>query len=141
MPARAAHARAHERYGETYDQESQRLASTESWQRIEKKDRDDILQRLHIEMAPTEATGTEQEVLDTPGSRLSRWLAHAYIGPPQLFAHARAAADKLVEPEIRHIKLDGATLRTPEDVAAWIDRTKQDLLNQVKQVPSRSGEE
>ena len=56
---------------------------------------------------------------------------------PQLFADSRAAADKLVEPKIRHITLEGATLRTPEDVAAWIDRTKQDLLNQVKQGPVR----
>ena len=65
-----------------------------------------------------------------PPRRFSRTLAL-----PQLFAHARTAADKLVEPEIRHIKLEGATLRTPEDVAGWIDRTNQDLLRQVKQGP------
>ena len=58
---------------------------------------------------------------------------------PQLFVHARAAADKLVEPKIRHIKLQAATLRTSEDVAAWIDRTNQDLLNQVKQGPIAIG--
>ena len=137
--ARAALARAHECYGETFDQEWQRLARTESWQRIAQEDRDDILQRLHIEMAPTEATGTEQEVLDTldrvslDGWRTSTWAL------PQLFAHARAAADKLVEPKIRHIKLEGATLRTPEDVAAWIDSTNEDLLNQVKQGPIAIG--
>ena len=137
--ARAALARAHERYGETYDQEWRRLASTESWQRIEQEDRDDILQRLHIEMAPTEATGTEQEVLDTLDRvSLDGWRTRT-LALPQLFAHARAAADKLVEPKIRHIKLEGATLRTPEDVAAWIDSTNEDLLKQVKQGPIAIG--
>ena len=136
---RAALAHAHERYGETYDQESQRLAGTESWQRIDPKDRDDILQRLHIEMPPTAATGTEQEILDTlERVSLDGWRTRT-LALPQLFADARAAADKLVEPKIRHIKLEAATLRTPEDVAAWIDRTNQDLLNQVKQGPIAIG--
>ena len=136
---RAALARAHERYGETYGQESQRLVNTESWQRIEQQDRGDILQRLHIEMAPTGATGTEQEVLDTLDRvSLDGWRTRT-LALPQLFAHARAAADKLIEPKIRHIKLEGATFRTPEDVATWIDRTNQDLLNHVKQGPIAIG--
>ena len=137
--ARAALARAHECYGETYDQEWQRLARAESWQRIEQEDRDDILQRLHIEMRPTGATGTEQEILDTlVRVPLDGWRTRT-LALPQLFAHARVAADKLVEPKIRHVKLQGATLRTPDDVAAWIDRTNQDLLNQVKQGPIAIG--
>ena len=136
---RAALTRARERYGETYDQESRRLASTESWQRIEQKDRDDILQRLHVEMVPMGATGTEQEILDTlERVSLDGWRTRT-LALPQLFADARAAADKLVEPEIRHVKLEGTTLRTPEDVAAWIDRTNQDLLNQVRQGPIAIG--
>ena len=136
---RAALARARERYGETYDQESRRLASTESWQRIEQKDRDDILQRLHVEMVPMGATGTEQEILDTlERVSLDGWRTRT-LALPQLFAHARAAADKLVEPKIRHVKLPAATLRTPEDVAVWIDRANQDLLNQVRQGPIAIG--
>ena len=48
---RAALAQAHEHYCETYEQEWQRLARTESWQRIEPKERDDILQRHRIVQA------------------------------------------------------------------------------------------
>ncbi len=136
---RTALAHAHERYGEIYDEESQRLASAESWRWIENRDSDAILQRLHIEMPPAGATGTEQEILDTlERVSLDGWRTRT-LALPQLFAHARAAADKLVEPKIRHIKLEAATLRTPEDVAAWIDRTNQDLLNQVRQGPIAIG--
>lgn len=54
---------------------------------------------------------------------------------PQLFAEARAQADKLVEPKTRHIKLDSATLRTEEEVRAWAAKTEQSLIEQVKQGP------
>ena len=90
-------------------------------------------------MPPTAATGTEQEILDTlERVSLDGWRTRT-LALPQLFADARAAADKLVEPKIRQIKLEAATLRTPEDVAAWIDRANQDLLNQVKQGPIAIG--
>ena len=54
---------------------------------------------------------------------------------PQLFAEARIQADKLVEPKTHHVKLGGATLRTPEDVKTWVAKTEQDLLEQLKQGP------
>ena len=79
------------------------------------------------------------EILDTlERVSLDGWRTRT-LALPQLFAHARAAADKLVEPKIRHVKLPAATLRTPEDVAAWIDRTNQDLLNQIRQGPIAIG--
>ena len=54
---------------------------------------------------------------------------------PQIFAEARIQADKLVEPKIHHVKLDSATLRTPEEVKAWVTKTEQELLEQLKQGP------
>ena len=136
---RVALAHAQKSYGETYESESQRLANTENWQRIEQKNRDAILQRLHIELAPSEDTGTEEEIIATLDRvPLDGWRTRT-LALPQLFAHARVAADKLVEPKIRHVKLEGATLRTLDDVAAWIDRTNKDLLNQVKQGPIAIG--
>ena len=132
---RTALAHAREHYAATYDQESRRLARAESWQRIKQEKREDILRQLHVEKAATGATGTEQEVLDSLDRiSLDGWRTRT-LALPQLFAHARAAADTLVEPKIRHIKLEGATLRTPEDVAAWIDRTNQSLLHQIQHGP------
>ena len=54
---------------------------------------------------------------------------------PQLFASARSQADKLLEPETRHVKLASDTLRTEDDVRAWARKTEQELVEQVKQGP------
>ena len=54
---------------------------------------------------------------------------------PQLFAEARIQADKLVEPKTRHVKLGSATLRTPEEVKAWVAKTEQELLEHLAQGP------
>ena len=81
------------------------------------------------------ATGTEREVLESLDRiSLDNWRTRT-AALPQWFAQARAAADRLVEPEIRHHKLAGATLRTREDVRAWIETTERELLNQVEQGP------
>ena len=128
-------AESQKRYDETYGEELKRLEETESWRRIERKDRDAIFARLRISKATTGATGTEQEVLESlERISLDGWRTRI-AALPSLFAQARAEADKLVEPEVRHVKLESPTLRTAEDVDAWVRKTEQDLLKQVEQGP------
>ena len=132
---RTALAQSQKRYDETYDEEQKRLEKTESWQRIEAKNRQEILARLRIEKISKGATGTEREVLESlERIPLDGWRTRI-AALPGLFAEARAQADKLVEPEIRHLKLESPTLRTAEDVNAWVKKTEQDLLQQVEQGP------
>ncbi|MCY3759978.1 MAG: BREX system P-loop protein BrxC [Gemmatimonadetes bacterium] len=128
-------AESQKRYDETYGVELKRLEETESWQRIEQKDRGAIFARLRISKATTGATGSEQEVLESlERISLDGWRTRT-AALPHLFAQARAEADKLVEPEIRHVKLESRTLRTAEEVDAWVRKTEQDLLRQVEQGP------
>ena len=123
------------RYEETYDEELKRLEGTEGWRRIEQTDRDAIFARLHISKASTGATGSEQEVLESlERISLDGWRTGT-AALPRRFAEARAEADRLVEPKIRHVRLESPTLRTTEDVNGWVRKTEQDLLQQVKQGP------
>ncbi len=79
--------------------------------------------------------GTEQEVLDSLGcTSLGGWRTRT-AALPQLFAEACAQADKLVELETRHVKLDSAALRTEEDERAWAAKTERSLIEQVKHGP------
>ena len=85
--------------------------------------------------SPKGTTGTEQEVLESVERiSLDAWRTHT-AALPQLFADARMQADKLIEPKTHHVKLGSATLRTPEEVKAWIAKTEQELLDQLKQGP------
>ena len=132
---RLALAQAEKHYSEIYDEKWHRLEAAESWQKIDQADRDRILKGLHIEKVTKGATGTEQEVLESL-ERISfdAWRTRT-AALPQLFADARVQADKIVEPKTHHVKLDSATLRSPEEVKAWVAKTEQDLLDRLKQGP------
>ena len=132
---RAALADAEDRHARTYDEEWQRLSSAESWQTIEPKAREGILGRLRIAKATKGATGTEQEVLQSlERISLDGWRTRT-AALPRLFADARAEADRLVEPAVRHVKLASSTLRSPEDVKEWVEATERDLLDRIRHGP------
>ena len=122
-------------YAGAFRGEEERLENAASWRTIEQAQRDDILRRLHIAEATVGATGTEQEVLNAlDEASLEDWRTRT-AALPQLFASARSQADKLVEPETRHVKLASGTLRTEDDVRAWARKTEQELVEKVKQGP------
>ena len=132
---RAALAGAETRHAEVYDEEWQRLSSAESWRKIGQEARDGILGRLRVEKASKGASGTEQEVLESLDRiSLDGWRTRT-AALPQLFAAARAEADRLVEPAVRHVKLASPTLRTPEDVKGWVEATERDLLDRLRDGP------
>jgi hypothetical protein len=132
---RTALAEAEKHYAEVFEEESARLESAESWQKVDPSDRDRILKSLNIARATKGSTGTEQEVLESlQRISLDAWRTRT-AALPQLFAEARIQADKLVEPKTHHVKLGSATLRTPEEVKAWVTKTEQELLEQLKHGP------
>ena len=132
---RAALAEAESHHAQTYEEEWTRLSNAESWKKIEQENRDAILGRLRIAKATKGATGTEQEVLESLDRvSLDGWRTRT-AALPQLFADARAEADRLVEPKIRHVKLASPALRTPQDVKEWVEETERELLDRIKQGP------
>lgn len=127
--------RCEKRFREIYGREKERLEEAGSWQEIEQKEREAILAQFRIEESSKGAIGTEREVLESLDRiSLDGWRTRT-AALPQLFADARAQADRLVEPKIRHVKLSSATLRTAEEVKAWADKTEEDLLDQIRQGP------
>ncbi|MYA79924.1 MAG: hypothetical protein F4X39_05285 [Acidobacteriia bacterium] len=132
---RVALVQAESAYSETFEAQWERLSAAESWRKIDQADRDRILEILHIEKVSKGATGAEQEVLASlQRISLDGWRTRT-AALPQLFADARIQADKLVEPKTHHIKLASATLRTPDEVKAWVAKTERELLEKIKQGP------
>ena len=133
---RTALTQAEQAYEETYGTERQRLEGSESWLRIDDRERRNILAELRLgEKASTGQTGTEAEILASLDHiSLEAWRTRT-AALPQLFAEARVAADRLLEPTIRHVKLTSSTLRTPADVKSWIESTERKLQSQVLEGP------
>ena len=128
-----------ERHAATYEDKRQRLEAFDGWQRVEHEARAEILSRLRRAKASAGATGTQEEVLESLGRiSLDAWRTRT-AALPQLFAQAKVEAYRLVEPKIRHLKLGSATLRTSEEVRAWIEKTERELLEQIRQGPIAIG--
>ncbi|RLI52846.1 MAG: hypothetical protein DRP09_17085, partial [Candidatus Thorarchaeota archaeon] len=54
---------------------------------------------------------------------------------PQQFARAAVAAARLLEPKAQRVHLASGTLKTEQDVKAWLTRTEKDLLEKIKNGP------
>ena len=87
---------------------------------VEQEARDKILAPLHIAKVFTGTTGTEGEVLESLGRiSLDGWRMRN-TALPQLFAQGKEKADRLGEPNVRHVRFGSGTLRTPDEVSAWM---------------------
>ena len=132
---RSALAQAESDYGQAFDSQMESLENSESWKVLDADDRSAIFAKARLNRADKGATGTEVEVLDSL-ERISlddwRTLTAAL---PQLFAQAQTEADKRYEPQVRHVKIERATLRTSEEVTAWVDKMAQKLGEEVAKGP------
>jgi hypothetical protein len=54
---------------------------------------------------------------------------------PARFGRLRESAAKLLEPETQVVELPHDTLRTTEDVEAWVEKVKQKLMEQIRKGP------
>lgn len=122
-------------YANVYETELGALQASDSWQKIDAKDRTAILSRVGLQKLDKGPVGTEQEVLASLDKiSLDTWSTKAAALPHQ-FAEARVQAAKLLEPTTQYLKLDSQTLRTPEDVEAWLNDARQKLLAKLKAGP------
>ena len=132
---RGALAAAEAEHLRVFEAQSEVLERVASWQTIEPSVRARILTERGAVASTKGSTGTEQEVIESLSrTPLAIWRTRT-AALPQLFAEARMEADRLVEPQVRHIKLDSGPLRSPEDARAWLAETKKRLLEELKKGP------
>ena len=97
--------------------------------------RDRILKERGVVATTKGSIGTEQEVIDSLSrTPLETWRTRT-AALRQLFAEARMEADRLVEPKVRHIKLDSGPLRSPEEAKVWLAETERRLLEELEKGP------
>jgi hypothetical protein len=125
----------HKQYADTHGAQLKSLAATEAWQKIGEADRQRILGEEGIRAVPAVAVGTDEELLRTLDSTpLASWRdkADALAGR---FANAATKAAKLLEPKTQRVHLSSGTLRTEDEVQAWITQKQDELVAKLKDGP------
>jgi len=131
VAARAAFAE-HE---STYKDAMAALTASDDWKKINAEHRERILVDEGIDALAAMAVGTEADLVRTlEQTSLPAWKTKT-DALPQQFTRAAMTAAKLLEPTTQRVHLSSGTLKTEQEVKAWVDATEKDLVAKLKDGP------
>ena len=132
---RAAVTAAHAEYEKTYNEQMAALTASDNWKKLEADQQKQILAAEGIDTLPVLAVGSEADLIRTlEQTSLPAWKTRS-DALPQQFARAAMAAAKLLEPKTQRVHLTSGTLKTEQEVKAWLAGTEKDLLAKLKTGP------
>ena len=120
-------------HGETFQREKEKLESNAVWKSLPETKRAEILAAQSIQNPTPVDTGSNLlDILSTAnlGARIDRVAAL-----PTRFQKALNTAIQEAEPKASKVYVTSATLKTPQEVDAWLEETKAALLAGLKKGP------
>jgi hypothetical protein len=132
---RGALKNAHAATSESFDREMAALEENPNWKKIKEADRGRLLQEAQLTAPKELSVGNDDALLSELSERsLAVWAATS-DALPERFRQAALAAARLLEPKTQSVKLKSGTLKTSEDVKAWLGETETDLIGRLKKGP------
>lgn len=124
-----------EAYTELYRTELERLEAMEAWRRLTPGQEADILRRQGIAGIPEVRVGTDEELLASLEEiSLEDWVTRR-DALPERFAKALEEAAKLLEPKAKRVNLPSATIRTEEELRAWLKQVEMKVREHLSKGP------
>lgn len=122
-------------YDVVFKKQMQLLEANDNWKKLKAAQHKEILAGAGIAVAPKLDMGDDEALLSClEACPLDSWKVKT-TALPQQFIQALLAATKLLEPKAQHVHLVSATLKTPEDVKAWLAEKEKELLAHIKKGP------
>jgi len=126
-----------EAYADLYRTEREKLEGTEVWKRLTPEQQAKILERQGIAGINEVRVGTEEELLASLEEiSLADWATRR-DALPRRFSNALEEAAKLLEPKAVRVTLPSATIRTEEELLAWLKEVEGKLREQLSKRPVR----
>ncbi|MCC6224163.1 MAG: BREX system P-loop protein BrxC [Thermoleophilia bacterium] len=111
------------------------LEGAQGWSKLEKAQREQILEHNDLLDPPELSIGTDEELLDS----LDRMGLGAWAGKvrevPTALEEAMLAVARELEPTARPVQLPRATLKEPDDVEKYVDGVRAQLESEIKDGP------
>ena len=132
---RGALKKAHAATKEVYDGEMASLEESPNWKKTKKSDQERLLKEAGIAEVGDLAIGDDGALMTALSERsLAVWSATA-DALHERFRQAALAAAKLMEPKTQSVRLKSGTLKTAEEVKAWVEEIEVELLAKLKKGP------
>ena len=124
-------------YDTQHQQGMQRLETDENWAQLEPEQRNSLLSAQHLTIAskPDIQVGSTKEILDTLSRISLSALADRVAAMPSRFDTVLVGAAEMMEPEVQFISVPRRTIKTPEDVDAWLKNAKEIIEVAMKNGP------
>ena len=120
-----------DRYNEAVRRALDSVSADANWQALDEDQRRDLLTRHELVELSSPPLGTPDEVLRAVESRpLSSWgdrVAAVEVRVGQV----RETAAKILEPAAYRTRVPAATLKTPQDVDAYVDDLRKQLMDEL----------
>ena len=126
---------AHERLRSERDREVTELEKSDEWQKLQPGDRARILVSNGLGTIPDLAIGTDQALMDCLDDAGLQERNDRILALRTRIAHTREDAALLLAPKAVTVRPTPATLSSREDVEAYIEQLREQLLAQVDEHP------
>jgi hypothetical protein len=128
---RAALGAALARWKETYEAGLAGLAATTAWQKIDEKQRAEILAAHGLQALPAIHVGSVSDLLSTlDASPLANWENKIAALPPQI-EQAHLDAARLLAPQAVRLQIPAATLHSAEEADVYLKDLRQRIMTYI----------
>jgi hypothetical protein len=124
-------------YRLNHDKGMSRLKEDTNWQQLSPEQRNELLaeQKLTLSDAPTIKLASTDEVLATLERMSLSALADRVAAMSSRFDAVLVAAAELMEPEAQFVKLPSRTIKTDQEIEAWLNDARNTIENALKNGP------
>ena len=124
-------------YQKDHENGMNRLRKDEIWKQLEPEQRNELLseQMLTETAKPKIDVQTTDKVLITLSKSSLSMLTDRVAAMPSRFDKVLEAAAILMEPEVKFIKIPRRTLKTENDIDAWVKEVKNQLITALEKGP------
>lgn len=124
-----------ESFVQEYQQQKQQLENNSNWEKLTEQKQQQILNNRDLNEPETIAVNTVDEVIDSLEScSIERWNDRTQAQSSK-FDASRLEAAKLLEPKVQQIKLPHRTLKSEEEIKAWLAEVETQMMNDIQNGP------
>lgn len=126
-----------EAYKASWDAGFERLEKDVNWSKLDPEQRHALLrpQNLTEATSPKIELGSQDEILQTLNTISVSALGDRVAALPSRFDKVIQEAAKLMEPKAQFLSLSSATLKTEDEIDAWVEQAREQLKQAVKNGP------
>lgn len=127
----------HGEYGSRHAEGLKRLADDRNWQQLEHEQRYHLMsaQLLHESARPKVEVQSTSDVLTTLDSCALSMFSDRVAALPARFDNVASSAAELCEPQAQFVQVPRRTLKSEDEIEAWVDDVRQKLQTAIQNGP------